>query len=312
MFGSPDHTLTMSNRYLLLYIVFLTAFLWGCEQFQNISDETPVLARVGGEVLTLESAIENIPEVVLHQDTVTAIKNYQTKWVEQKILEREAERIGLDNNRDILQKMERLRSQLMQSTLRDAVLSQHNDQLQVSREEAQNYYQANRERFILEERYVRFRHMTTRTRVEADNAKRDLMSGQSWQDVANRYSINPEHQIRQAEKFVPVSMTGIEVPAMNRFLQAIGITEISPTQVHGGYFHFVQLMEDRPEGDHPDLDWLIDQIVEWLYLEKAQRLINSYERNLYLQAEANNEIEKLDVDDFDESLIRNVLQNAEN
>jgi len=300
-------------KHILVPCIFLfTASIWGCEQFQTAPDDTPVLARVGNDVLTLQTAVENIPGVVLHQDTVTAIKNYQEKWVGQKILEREARRIGLDNNPDLIQRMDRLRSQLIQGALRDAVLSQHRDQLLVSREEAQNYYQANRERFILDERYVRFRHMTTRTRVESDNAKRDLMSGHAWQDVANRYSINPEHQIRESEKFIPISIAGSEVPAMNRFLQVIGITEISPTQVHGGYFHFVQLVEDRPEGDHPDLDWLIDQIVEWLYLEKAQRLINSYERNLYLQADANNEIDKLDVDSFDESLIRNVLQNAEN
>lgn len=302
----------MSNKYLIPYILFFAPFIWGCEQFQTGSDDTPVLARVGNDVLTLQSAIESIPEIVLHQDTVTAIKNYQEKWVEQKILEREARRMGIDNNRDLIQRMDRLRSQLIQGALRDAVLSQHQDQLQVSREEAQNYYQANRERFILDERYVRFRHMTTRTRVESDNAKRDLMSGHSWPDVASRYSINPEHQIRESEKFIPISMAGSEVPAMNRFLQVIGLTEISPTQVHGGYFHFVQLVEERPEGDHPDLDWLIDQIVDWLYLERAHRLINSYKRNLYLQADANNEIEKADVDGLDEYLIRNVLQNTEN
>jgi hypothetical protein len=295
----------------LLFIFIIIPLLWGCEQFPSDSDD-PVLARVGNERLTLQRAVESIPADILRQDSVEAIKQYQSTWVEQQVLENEARRIGLNNNRDFQQRVERLKSQLLQSALRDAIINQHRDELEVSIEDAQNYYQANKDRFILDERYVRFRHMTTRTRVEADNAQRDIMRGNSWQDVANRYSINPELQIRESERFVPISMAASDVPRMNRFLNQIGITEISPIQQYGGNFHFVQLMEERPEGDHPDLDWLIEQITQWLYLERSKRVINSYKRNLYLQAEANNEIDKMNVEDFDESLIINVLQQANN
>jgi hypothetical protein len=294
-----------------ILLIFSFILLWSCEQFQAESDD-PVLARVGNQTLTLSKAIDNIPRSVILQDTLSAIQQYQSNWVEQKVLENEARRIGLDNNRDFIQRIERLKSQLLQSALTDAILNQHLDDLEVSFEEAQNYYQANRDRFILDEKYIRFRHMTTRTRVESDNAKRDLMRGDSWVDVANRYSINPEVQIRESERFIPISMAVADVPSMNRFLNVIGITEISPTQQHGGYYHFVQLLEERPEGDHPDLDWLMDQITDWLFMERSQRVINTYKRNLYLQAEANNEIEKTNVEDFDESMIINVLQRTNN
>jgi hypothetical protein len=292
-------------------LLFSVTLIWSCEQFQSDSDD-PILARVGNETLTLSMAIENIPRSVIFQDTLSAINQYQANWVERKIMENEARRIGLHNNIDFQKRMERLESQLLKSALTDAILNQQMDELQVSHEDAQNYYQANRDRFILDEKYVRFRHMTTRTRVESDNAKRDLMRGDSWADVANRYSVNPEIQIREADRFMPISMAVSDVPSMNRFLNVIGITEISPTQQHGGYFHFVQLLEERPEGDHPDLDWLMDQITDWLFMERSQRMINSYKRNLYLQAEANNEIEKTNVEDVDESLIINVLQRTNN
>jgi len=298
-----------SGGFILL--IFSVTMLWSCEQFQADSED-PVLARVGSETLTLSMAIDNIPRSVIFQDTLSAINQYQENWVERKIIENEARRIGLQNNRDFQQRMERLESQLLKSALTDAILNQHIDEIEVSYEDAQNYYQANRDRFILDEKYVRFRHMTTRTRVESDNAKRDLMRGDSWQDVANRYSINPEAQVLESERFIPISMAASGVPAMNRFLNVIGITEISPTQQHGGYFHFVQLMEERPEGDHPDLDWLMDQITDWLFMERSQRVINSYKRNLYLQAEANNEIEKTNVEDVDTSLIINVLERTNN
>jgi hypothetical protein len=297
--------------YLLLYLLISVTFIWSCEQFNNNTDET-VLARVGSEVLTLEAALESIPEDIIVEDTMAAIKHFQQSWVERKVLEKEAVRIGLNNNRQFNERMERLKSQLLQSALQEAIINQHRDELDVSFEEAQNYYHAHKDRFILDERYVRFRHMIARSMVDADNAKRELMRGDSWEDVANSYSVNPELQIRHAERFVPISMAANDVPSMNRFLNVIGLSEISPIQQYGGHFHFVQLLEERPEGDHPDLDWLMEQISEWLYLERSQRIVNSYKRNLYLQAEANNDIELNNIEDFDSSLIINVLQHINN
>jgi len=266
------------------------------------ADDSPVLAVVGGETLTLKQAMQEIPEIVIASDTLSALANYQQSWIESKVLMREANRLGIQNTPEVRNRVERIRAQIMQETLKELILSQNKDDLFVSRDEAQNYYQENKERFALEERFVRFRHISTRTRVDADNARRDIMRGIPWTDVAQQYSVNPELQIRQSNQFWPISMAVADIPIMNRYLNIIGITEISPIQAHGNLFHFVQLREERPVGDHPDLDWLIDQITVWLRLEKSRRLINSYVRNLYLQAEANNEIEKTNV-----NAIRNVI-----
>lgn len=282
----------------------------GCNQGTE-DPQDPILASVGNETLTLGTALASIPHSVLAQDTLSAIQTFQDNWIDQKLLQREAERIGLDNNRQIQRQLERIRASLLREALHDLILEEHKEELEVSVEEAQNYYQANRDRFVLEERYVRFRHLTARTRVDADNARRDIMRGIEWADVAERYSVSPELQIRQSERFLPVSMAIPDNPRLERYLDLIGISEISPIESHNGQFHFIQLMEERPQGDHPDLDWLIEQIQQWLYLEKAQRLINTYKRNMYLQAEANNEIDKRNVEELNESEIFNVVEEQE-
>lgn len=245
--------------------------------------------------LTLSSALENIPALVLEQDSILAIQQYRSEWVEQKVMEQEAIRAGLDRNPEFVERVERLRRDLMIDALKESVLNEHEEELNVSREEARNYYQANRERFVLNEMFVRYRHLTARTAEDASRARQELLDGISWEEVANRYSLQPDHQIAQSERFIPVSMAFPDNPPMKQVLDVIGITEISPVRRHDDYYHFVQLLEERPEGDNPDLEWLIDQIQEWLYMEKARRFINSYRRNLYLQARANNEIELLDV-----------------
>lgn len=284
-----------------LLTLFILPGLFSCTSTDQI-DDSPVLASVQNSTLTLETALSEIPENVLAQDTLSAVLSYTEQWVDAEIKVKEAERIGLSNAPEIRNRLIRLRKQLLQDALKDVILNEHEDELEVTREEAQNYYQAHREKFTLEEHYVRFRHLTTRTRTEADNAKRDLLRGVSWEDVANEYSINNQEQLRKSRQFWPISMATGDNSLLRQYLNVIGLREISPVQYFRGQYHFVQLMEERPEGDHPDLEWLIPQITEWLKLEKARRITNTYIRNLYLESEANDEISKADISDVSQYL----------
>ena len=284
-----------------LLTLFLLPGLFSCTSADHV-DDSPVLASVQNSTLTLETALREIPEIVLAQDTLSAVLSYTEQWVDSEVRVKEAERIGLSNTPEVRDRLIRLRKQLLQDALKDVILNEHEDELEVTREEAQNYYQAHREKFTLEERYVRFRHLTTRTRTEADNAKRDLLRGVSWEDVADEYSVNSQAQLRKSEQFWPISMATGDNRLLKQYLNVIGLREISPIQYFRGQYHFVQLLEERPAGDHPDLEWLIPQITEWLKIEKARRITNTYVRNLYLESEASNEISKASVSDVSQYL----------
>ena len=282
---------------LLLSLLLLT----GCEaNFQQ--PDSPVLARAGGEVLTLQMALEEIPESILIQDTVQAIEHYTEQWINSAITINHAENIGLDRTPEVNRKLQRLRNQLLEQALKDYIVERNRDDIAVTREEAQTYYQTHKDQFTLDEKYIRYRHITTQTRTDADNANRDLMRGVEWRDILENYSVNPDLQFRQSQQFWPISMAGGDVPMLNRYLNIIGLSERSPIHFHGGQYHLVQLMEEKPAGDHPDLEWLIPQIEEWLKLENARRITNSYIRNLYLEASANNEIDRRNVTDIERIL----------
>lgn len=285
---------------LILIIVSVSGFA-ACNKTSD-SLQNDAIARVGNNELTIDMVLNEIPEHVLKQDTVSAMLEFRDSWVEDKTVEREAYQNKIHLSPDYKKRVERVQNQLLIDIYKEFLLNEIRDDLTVSMEEAQNYYQANKDRFVLDEKYVRFRHLTTRTRVEADNARRELLSGREWEDIVKTYSIEPDKQLRNSEKFFPTSMAIADIRILNRYLQAIGITEISPIANRGGYFHFVQLMEEKAAGTHPDLDWLIVEIREWLFLEKSRRFINTHIRNLYLQAEANNEIEISNVASIEEKL----------
>ncbi len=290
----------MHSRFII-NVFFLLLLLFSCTEKRSSADRT-VIASVAGERLTLQNALDDIPPEMIKEDSIQTIYSYANQWIQSRIAIDHAQRIGIQNTPEFNKKLERYRNQLLETLLIDNIIIQNETELEVSREEAQNYYQSNREQFLLDEKYIRFRHLTTDTRAAAENANREIMAGLDWEEVVERYSAEPELQLRHSTQFWPISLAAYDLPPVNQQLRIMGITERSPIIFFRGQYHWAQIMEVRTEGEYPDLEWLIPQIEQWLKHEKTRRLTNGYLRNLYLQAESNNEIELINVSEL-QSLI---------
>lgn len=249
-----------------------------------------ILAEVGPEILTKEEAKSEIPVNVFEADSASAYLKYRDEWIRRQVILQEANRLNFTNRKGVQEKLQRVREEYILQAVQDYIITEFEDDLEVSEQEARNYYQQNKDKFTLDERYVRYRHLIAESNQAAENAKRDLMRGIPWETVAQEYSKYADLKIRESERFWPISISGGDISMLNRYLKVIGPSEISPTYRSGNEYHFVQLLDERPQGDHPDLDWLIGQIKEWLTLEKRKRAFNTYVKNLYLQGQANNEI----------------------
>lgn len=261
-------------------------------------DERPegkIYAEINGVALTVEEAKANIPEQEFNRDSLTALEDYKERWIEDQIILEEVKRLKLLETPEVQQKVEKAKQDMLLISFQEAVLSSIEDQIQVSTEEVRSYYQENKDKFLLDERYIRFRHIIAENLTDAENAKRDLMRGYDWERVANEYSLQPAMVISNSNRFWPESSALKEFDTLNRYLRVIGISEISLTENIDGKYHFVQLIEEKASGEHPDLEWLLEQIREWLILEKKRVAYNTYVKNLYLAAQANNEIHTYNV-----------------
>ena len=229
------------------------------------------------------------------QDSVQAYQRYKNKWVENQLILQEVDRLKLLKSKEVMRKVERAKEEMLILSFQEAILSSLNEDVQVSTEEARNYYQSNKDKFLLDENYIRFRHMIAPTLADAEDAKQALLNGRDWQEVANQYSLEPDLVIKNSARFWAQSSALSEFETLNRYLRLIGVMEISLIENINGQYHFVQLLEERAAGEHPDLEWLLEQIKEWLILEKKRIAYNTYVKNLYLAAEANNEIQTYNV-----------------
>lgn len=273
------------------YILLLSALLLIISSCQKDSSTQPViLAEVGNLQLTKAAAKAEIPTHIFQSDSASAYLNYRDNWVRRQVILQEAERLNFTQRKGVQEKLQRIREEYILQAVQDYIITEFEGDIDVSEQEARNYYQQNKDKFTLDERYVRYRHLIASSNNGAEQAKRDLMRGIEWETVAKQYSKHADLKIRESERFWPISIAGGDITMLNRYLNIIGPSEISPTYRSGNEYHFVQLLDERPEGDHPDLDWLIGQIKEWLTLEKRKRAFNTYVKNLYLQGQANNEI----------------------
>lgn len=265
----------------------------GCTRKAEFSE--PALAKVGSSVLYKSEARANIPQNIFLEDSVQAYEFYREDWIEQQILLQEAYRLRVHRQDDVIDRLEQIRNDYIAKATQEYIIAELSNELIVTDQEARNYYQENKDSFVLEERYIRFRHVRARNLQDAEDAREDLLRGIEWAVVAENFTINPDLAVRESERFWPESAAVSDVQILNRYLQVIGLSEISVIERIGNEYHFVQLLEERAAGDHPDLEWLIDQIKDWLILEKKRIAFNTYVKNLYLQAQANNEIETFDV-----------------
>lgn len=274
----------------LLIIILCSIFLSAaCEEFSAGKPGTP-LAKVGTAELTLEEARNEIPAISYTADSISALKVYRDRWIEEQLILQEAERLRLYNNPAIREKIEAARRQVIINNFSELVLNSKNADTEVTTEDAQLYFQEHKNKFLLNERHVKYRHMVTDTYAKAEEARNELFKGTGWPAVLESYSLYPKVLLAESERFVPESNALKEYRVLNRYLHLIGLTEISPIEKIGNQFHFVQLVEEKAPGELPELSWLIPQIQNWLAIEKRRRAFNSYLKNLYLAGQANNEI----------------------
>src|SRR5699024_5880299 len=131
-----------------------------------------------------------------------------------------------------------------------------------------HYYHQHQKKFILNERYVKFRHVAAHSFSEALQAHRELEDDSSWADVARRFSLNPEEKVQKSTKFWPVSSLFHHLPSMKRYISRLDSGQFSPIKRYEGVYHFVQVVDVREKGDTADPQWFNAQLKEWLMMDK--------------------------------------------
>ena len=266
----------------------------------------PILAEVGEKQLTLGDVLQEVPPSMLHADSVRAIMQFTDRWMAEQLWIQEAERRNLDEDEAFLEQLERAKTQLLIRYLQEKILSDRVEDRFVKEEDVQIYYQEHKDKFILNEKFLKVWMISAVTRQDAVRAREDLMRGIAREKIYEEYHSNDGTQSYRGELFHPISRLVQDLPEMKIYLKQMGRNELSPVLSFQGKYHFLQIVDIKTTDETPDLQWLLDSLQGMLVRENSAKILNSFIRSLSLQAETNRDIERMP-----EEKVRSLLQNAD-
>lgn len=164
---------------------FVISLLAGCFLLFNSCDNNKkkqiVIASVGNEKLTLKEILEDIPVEIKKNLTTADVKEYVQKWINSQVLYQEAKRRNLDDDPNLKKEFKKVKRELLVDRLIELELK--ND-VSVTDEEIEKYYEEHKDDFILTEDQVHAYHILVKSRKEANNVRKKLRKGEDFENVA--------------------------------------------------------------------------------------------------------------------------------
>ena len=252
----------------LLFFV-LSVFFVSCEPKSTAGGE--VLARVEGETLTKKGLSFLVGEKGGHRDLFSRTMN---KWVENKLLYNAALSLGLNKDRELIEKRDLFYQSLLISSFVDLQLK---EKIKITKKEVSEYYLKNKESFKRVDDEVLVKHFVFDSEKDAKKLKKELrkkkvssgfqaLLGRSWTET----------------KTIARGGAGSNFVGFV-FSEKIG-TVVGPKK-HNKKHHLFQILQRYEMGSHAGLELVYDEIYQRVYKEKEISVLNTILDSLYLSSD---------------------------
>lgn len=219
-----------------------------------------VVAKVGGNVLTLEEVNEQIPPDYYGVVTREQKEELVRRWIDTEVLYHEALRRGLHKEEKIKRMIKRMKTELLAAELVEREL---NDNTAVTDEELESYYSSHKEEFARDHPEVRAKHLLVGTRKEAWKVRRRLVRGESFEDLLKEGPIEGGDLGYFSMDDVPSEIAKVAF--------SLREGEISkPVKTDLGY-HIIQVLDSEGEGTLRPLKMVKGEIVDKLATIKQRK-----------------------------------------
>jgi peptidyl-prolyl cis-trans isomerase C len=247
----------------------------GCQPRKEEA-RSPVLARVGGAVLTIEGLGACIPDDLVGSLSLDDKKRMVERWVEEQLLYQEAQRRGIDREDQIERLIESSKVDLVVSEL----LQRLNDDHSPTNDELLQYYNEHQDEFVREDDEVWARHILVATRAEARRIRARILAGEPFEQVLEEQSQDPAtidsgdlgyFSRKNAGDDLWNAVTKLRVGILSR-----------PVKTEFGY-HIIELLDTKGQGSLRAFEKVKADIVGKRSLIKQQEKVQSLLKSLTTQ-----------------------------
>jgi peptidyl-prolyl cis-trans isomerase C len=216
------------------------------------------VARVGGRVLTLEDLYKRIPPEYSDFITREQMINYVKQWIDNEILYEEALRQKIDKEDAVKARLARMKQDLLCAEMinRNPRSSQN---IQISDEMIQNYYNENKNKFLREKDAARYIQIVLEDANTAWNV-RSQVTPDNFLFLASKYSKIPAADPRT----VPYVNLSDMPPQIAKEINSIRVKGTSnPVKTDLG-FHIINVLDKQPKGSIRSIEEVNEEIVNVL------------------------------------------------
>lgn len=272
-------------------VVVLLAAVTGCKYFQDIIHNEPLAAKVGTHELTLSALKEAIPAGLSPEDSAAFAQQYIETWARDFLLMDMAESGLSDSEKDVTTELEDYRRTLLKHRYEQKYIAEHLDSL-VTREEIEEYYAANREKFRLQNPVVKAYYFNISPR------SKDL------QTIRTGLTSNKPEQREEADtlmrsatmRFVDYSTGWVDAYVLAREFNTDVVTLLSSRKKDWvelpdglGHDNIAYLIDYVPDGSYAPVDYCAKRIEDIILSARKHALSIEFEKKLLDDARENNQ-----------------------
>jgi len=262
------------KRYLVLIVAVLTAVsIAGCERLQAKKEKEaekktgPILARIGGDVVTLDEFNDRISK--LPDNIRPMVEQNKTAYLENIVVEtllyNEALKKGYDKDKEVEELFEETKKRIIISRLVGEDVEAF---VEVDEEDVMAYYNDRKDEYTQPELY-RASHILVETMEEAVEIADKLNSGASFEELAREHSLDATSR-RGGD--IGYFSAGQMVPEFEDTCFKLEIGAVSgPVKTQFGY-HIIKLTEKKTS-EPIEFGSIKDRIESMLMMEKRQALL---------------------------------------
>lgn len=273
--------------WLLIFIL-----LAGCESelFRQGNDEP--LARVFDTYLYRTDVEDLVPQGTSAKDSISMVKNFINKWIEEQLLIRAAEESLTTEQKNFKKQLADYRNSLLIYTYESFLIHQNLDTL-VTGEEILEYYELNKQNFELKENIVKVHFIILDKEPRRNNPIKRLLLSDALEDLdeLEYFAKSDAYDYYLEDEWVTFSelIKRIPIETYNQvlFLQNNQYVELKDSV----YYYFVRFLDFKIKESVSPLSLEKENIRNIILNKRKVDLIHSMRKQILQEAMNNNRFE---------------------
>lgn len=290
---SKIFVMPLTCRYLSCVIaafILAVVMLTGCNRHDR---NRVVLARVDNSFLYLDQVESSIPDGAKETDSIFAVRSFVDNWIRRQLLLNHAEENLRDMKPDFERQLQDYRNALLIYTYEQELVQQNLDTI-VSVQELKDYYEKNKESFLLKENIVKVLYVRLYRNEPTINQFRRLMRSDEQNDrlkLAQLAKQNAANYYLDDEAWLFFNDLLKEIPIVTynqeAFLTNNRFVEIQDSS----YYYLINIKDFRVTDSYSPITLEQDRIRYTIINMRKAEIISNLQAELYDRALRKNRFE---------------------